>query len=156
MAGTATAPGEQEFAVHRTIRAPRERVFEAFLSAEPLRRWFGPDGFDTVTHDIDPRQGGLWRFTMHGPDGTEYPNWVRYVEFVAPERLVWDQGREVGGEPWHRTTVTLEETDGATHVTLHMRFPDAAARRRAVEDYGAVEGGKQTLARLAAHVEARA
>jgi uncharacterized protein YndB with AHSA1/START domain len=142
--------------VHRLIHAPRPNVFEAFLAAEPLRKWFGPDGFDTVTHEIDARREGLWRFTMHGPDGTKYPNWVRYVEFVPPERLVWDQGRDLGGEPWHRTTVTLEEADGATHVTLHMQFPDAAARRRAVEERGAVEGGKQTLARLAQYVEARA
>ena len=146
-------PDERSVVIHRTMQAPRERVFRAFLEAEALRKWFGPDGFDTVTHEMDARPGGLWRFTMHGPDGTDYPNWVRYLEITAPERIEWDQGDVVGGQPWFRTTITFEEVDGGTRVTLHSVFPDREARDKNVAEHGAVEGGHQTLARLAAFVE---
>jgi uncharacterized protein YndB with AHSA1/START domain len=139
--------------VRRLIHAPREKVFAAFLDAEAMRKWFGPDGFDTVTHEMDPRVGGIWLFTMHGPDGTDYPNWVKYLEIVPPERIQWDQGQTIGEAAWHRTTVTFEEAGEATDLTLHLQLPDADALRRAVDEVGAGEGGKQTLARLAAYVE---
>lgn len=138
----------------RTIRASRERVYEAFLDSAALARWFGPHGFQTVTHEMDARPGGLWRFTMHGPDGTEYPNWARYLELVPPERISWDHGDLVGGKPWFRTTVTFDEVEAGTHVILQSVFPTQKARDRSVEEVGAIEGGRQTLARLAAYVEA--
>lgn len=147
------AVAEHTITVRRTIRAPPQRVFDAFLDAAALRKWFGPDGFDTVTHGLDPRVGGMWIFTMHGPDGTDYPNWVKYLEITPPERIEWDQGQDPDEPPWHRTTVTFEEVGDGTEVTLHLRLPDAEALRRAVDEVGAIEGGKQTLARLGAYVE---
>lgn len=41
---------------------------------------------------------------------------------------------------------------GKTKVTIHMVFPTAADRDRVVKEYGAIEGGKQTLGRLAEHL----
>jgi uncharacterized protein YndB with AHSA1/START domain len=139
--------------IQRTIRAPRERVYEAFLDPAALARWFGPDGFQTDTHEMDVRTGGLWRFTMTGPDGTVFPNWVEYLELTPPQRIVWDQGEEVGGEAWFRTTITFDEVDDGTQVVLQTVFPTREARDKNVEASGAVEGGKQTLRRLATYVE---
>lgn len=139
--------------VERTIRAPRAQVFQAFLEPEALARWFGPHGFRTDTQAMDVRPGGLWRFTMTGPDGTEFPNWVKYLELTPPERIAWDQGDIVGGDPWFRSTITFEEVPDGTHVILESIFPTKEARDATVEEYGAIEGGHQTLARLAAYLE---
>ena len=52
----------------------------------------GPNGFTTTIHEMDVQVGGVWRFIMHGPDGTDYPNKIVYREIVKPERLVYDHG----------------------------------------------------------------
>tara|TARA_R100001132_G_C3249270_1_gene77043 strand:+ start:638 stop:871 length:234 start_codon:yes stop_codon:yes gene_type:complete len=65
--------------VERTISAPRELVFESLSDAGHLDQWWGPDGFVNETHEMDFAVGGLWRYTMHGPDGKDWPNWIRYT-----------------------------------------------------------------------------
>lgn len=154
MTGQADVVERRGLTVERTIHAPRQRVYEAFLEPEALARWFGPDGFRTDTHAMEARPGGLWRFTMTGPDGTDFPNWVKYLELTPPERIAWDQGDIVGGDPWFRSTITFHEVEESTHVVLESVFPTKEARDANAEEYGAVEGGKQTLARLAKHLEA--
>ena len=55
-----------------------------------------------------------------------------------------------------RTTVTFEELErNLTRVTLHATFPSAAERDRVVKQYGAAEGARQTLSRLADYVAGR-
>ncbi|HET8864841.1 MAG TPA: SRPBCC domain-containing protein, partial [Gracilimonas sp.] len=99
--------------------------------------------------------GGEWIFTMHGPDGTNYPNRVVYTRIEKPELLKYDHfaGYEEDGKPPHfKATITFEEVNGKTTVEMHMVFPTAEKRNEAAE-YGAVEGGHQTLARLAEFLE---
>lgn len=68
----------------RTIDAPRDLVFDAWTDPAHVGQWWGPDGFTTTTHEIDIRPGGVWRFTMHGPDGVDYPNEIAFEEIVPP------------------------------------------------------------------------
>jgi uncharacterized protein YndB with AHSA1/START domain len=137
----------------RTYDAPRARVFEAWTDATHLAQWWGPNGFTTTTHAIDVRPGGVWRFVMHGPDGTDYQNQITYEEIVKPERLVYRQGGDVDALPVQfRVTVTFEDLGGKTKLTMRMVFPSAAERDRVAEKYGAIEGAKQHLERLAQHL----
>jgi|SRR5271168_104160 len=137
----------------RVYDAPRALVFEAFTDAKHLAQWWGPNGFTTTTHTIDVRPGGVWRFVMHGPDGTDYQNRITYDEVVKPERLVYRHGGTVDVEPVQfHVTVTFEDLDGKTKLTMRMVFPSAAERDRVAEKYGAVEGAKQTLERLAGYL----
>ena len=48
--------------------------------------------------------------------------------------------------------MTLVERGGATEITLRAVFKTKAQRDEVVERYGAIEGGQQTLGRLAAYV----
>jgi len=137
----------------RVYDAPRALVFEAFTQPQHLAQWWGPNGFTTTTSAIDVRPGGVWRFVMHGPDGTDYQNRITYDEVVKPERLVYHHGGTVDVEPVQfRVTVTFEDLDGKTKLTMRMVFPSAAERDRVAEKYGAVEGAKQTLERLAGYL----
>jgi uncharacterized protein YndB with AHSA1/START domain len=137
----------------RVFDAPRELVFEGWANSKHLVQWWGPDGFTTTTRAIDMRPGGVWRFVMHGPDGTDYETRIVYDEIVKPERLIY---RHPGGEDVEpvqsQVTVTFEDYDGKTKLTMRMLFPSAAERDRVAEKYGAVEGAKQCLARLAEHL----
>jgi len=137
----------------RVYDAPRALVFEAFTDPRHLAQWWGPNGFTTTTHAIDVRPGGVWRFVMHGPDGTDYQNRITYDEVVAPERLVYHHGGGDDVEPVQfHVTVTFEDLGGQTRLTMRAVFPSVEQRDLVAEKYGAVEGAKQTFERLARHL----
>ncbi len=134
----------------RVFDAPRELVFDAWTNPQHVAKWWGPEGFTTTTKVMEVKVGGLWDYVMHGPDGTDYPNKSVYSKVEKPERLVYSNVGGKADDP-HLTcqmTVTFEETDGKTEVTLRMLFPSMDAVGHAKE-YGAEEGGHETLARLA-------
>jgi uncharacterized protein YndB with AHSA1/START domain len=136
---------DREIVTARVFDAERELVWEAWTHAEHVGQWWGPNGFRTTTHEMDVRPGGVWRFVMHGPDGVDYPNEIVYREVLKPERLVYLHGPV----PQFEVTVTFEEREGKTELTMRAVFKTAAERDRVVQESGAIEGAKQTLARLA-------
>ena len=139
-----------EIVISRVFDAPRELVWEAWTDPNHVVQWWGPNGFTTTIHEMDVRPGGVWRHTMHGPDGTDYPNKSVFVEVVKPERIVYTHGGGRKGSEGvsFKSTWTFEEQGGQTKLTIRMVFPTAEDRDRIVREYGAIEGGKQTLARL--------
>ncbi|MBB4063441.1 SRPBCC family protein [Gellertiella hungarica] len=140
--------------VSRVVNAPRDLVFEVFSTARHIDQWWGPDGFRNETHSMDFSVGGLWHYTMHGPDGKAWPNWIRYRLIERPARLVYDHGGELS-EPAHfHGEITFEEEGRHTRVTLRLVFPSLEAVETA-KSYGAVAGGQQTLARLDAYLAER-
>lgn len=58
----------------RTYDAAPAEVFDAHRDPARLARWWGPAGFSNTFSVFEFRPGGNWRFTMHGPDGKDYPN----------------------------------------------------------------------------------
>jgi uncharacterized protein YndB with AHSA1/START domain len=100
------------------------------------------------------REGGVWSFVMHGPDGRDYNNRITFDEIRKPERLRYHHGGGEGAEPVQfRTTVTFEDLgNGRTRLTLDAVFPSAAERDRVVREYGADKGAVETLARLGAYL----
>ncbi len=146
---------DREVVIRRRIEAPRQLVFEAFTEVRHLSQWWGPEGFSTTTSSFQFRVGGEWVFVMHGPDGTDYAEWIRWTEIVAPERIALLHG-EVRDDPNAFVSILTFESDG-TATTLEMRtvFPTKQARDIAVDKYHAIEGGQQTLANLAAYVTER-
>jgi uncharacterized protein YndB with AHSA1/START domain len=135
----------------RVINAPRALVFEAWTKAEHSGNWWGPRGFHATTQSMDVRPGE-WRFVMHA-DGADYKNRIVYLEVAKPQRLVYNHFGEEGGEEEKlQTTVTFLERGATTEVLLRALFPTVVAREFVVEKHGAIEGGKQTLERLAEFV----
>jgi uncharacterized protein YndB with AHSA1/START domain len=154
---TATTPSqtaEREIVVSRVFNAPREMVFRAWSSHEHLARWFGPNGFTITTHEMSFKPGGVWRFIMHGPDGRDYPNRIIFSEIVEPERLVYAHDDDGDIEQIHfNTTVIFEEAgQGKTKLTMRMVFSSKDEKDRVVEEFGAVEGGLETVGRLAKYL----
>jgi len=146
-AGTA----DREIVITRLFDAPRDLVFQAWTDPQHVDSWWGPTGFRTTTHEIDIRPGGLWRFTMHGPDGIDYPNKIVYLEITKPALLVYDHGDD--GQRGFHVTVTFEEQGNKTRLTMRSLFATAEEREMVVTKYHAIEGGNQTLDRFAQHLE---
>jgi uncharacterized protein YndB with AHSA1/START domain len=155
---SAIAPaGDAIIIVRRSVEAPRELVWRMWTEPQHIAKWWGPNGFTNTVHSMDVRPGGRWVYVMHGPDGTDYDNLILYREVVRPERLVYEHsGSEAVDDP-HRfhVVVTFKEKDGATEVVMHSTFPSVEARDHVIREFGALEGGKQTLDRFAAYAESR-
>jgi uncharacterized protein YndB with AHSA1/START domain len=152
---TVESASEREIVIARTFDAPRELVWELWTKPEHIARWWGPQGFTTSIEEFDLRTGGRFKHVMRGPDGTAYPNLSVFREIVPLERIVYSHGggKETGGGAHFEATWTFESLGARrTRVTGRMLFESADARDFVIREYGAVEGGKQTLARLAEQV----
>jgi uncharacterized protein YndB with AHSA1/START domain len=143
---------DREVVITRIIDAPRELVFEAFTDVRHLSQWWGPEGFTTTTRSFEFRVGGEWDYVMHGPDGTDYPNWISWTEIVPPERLALRHGEYAGDPNAFESVLTFTADGAATRIEMRTVFPTKQLRDEAVEKYHAVEGGRQTLGKLAAYV----
>lgn len=144
------ANAEREIVVTRLFNAPRELVFAAFTEREHAVNWWVPSG--TTIHEYDGRPGGLWRYTMPGPDGATYSFKIQFIRIDKPARLVYDYGADGEGAPAPvRTSVTFEEENGKTRVTLQLTFATAADREEAAQ-YGAAAGAQQALGSLAEYL----
>lgn len=144
---------DREIVTTRLIGGPRDLVFRAWTEAHHLARWFGPFGFSITTRAFEFRPGGVWDFDMIGPDGTVYPNWVEWQEIVAPERITYLQGARENDPEHFETTVHFAERPGGTEITLRALLQTKAQRDYLAENFGAVEGGRETLERLNEYVE---
>lgn len=143
---------EKEIVISRVIDGRRNLVFEAFTGEDHLGRWWGPNGFSITTSQFEFTPGGIWEFVMHGPDGTDYPNSLRFEEITPPGRIVFLHGERADDPNAFRSIITLEDADDGTEVTLRSVFQTKEQRDTAVAEYHAVEGGEQTLGRLAEYL----
>ena len=142
---------DRELILRREVPFARELVWKAMTEPEHVNRWWGPDGFRNEGVTMDFRVGGAWTFDMVGPDGTRYPNHSVFKEITPPSRLVFDHGD--GQRIWFEATVTLQETGSGTLIALRQLYPSRESRDEVVHKYGAIEGGKQHLAKLEAYVK---
>ena len=154
LTGREADSSEREIATTRVLDAPRDVVWRAWTDPEQVVQWWGPKGFTTTIEEMDVRPGGVWRHTMHGPDGTDYPNRVVFLEVREPGCLAYLHGEP--GEPDHFfATVLFDDEGGKTRLSMRSLFPSEADRDRVAEEYGAVEGMESTIDELAAFLAAR-
>ncbi len=143
---------DREVAYTREFEAPRETVWKALTESGRIEKWWGPRGFSTRTEKMDVRPGGSWVFDMIGPDGQVYPNHIVYDEVEAPSRLTYRHVEKPEEDTcFFRTIATLEPVEGSstrTRLTFRMQFESPEMLSTLDRECGAIEGGKQTLARL--------
>lgn len=134
----------------RVFDAPRDLVFEVWTDHKHLDQWWGPTGFRNTTYEFAFKPGGVWRFTMHGPDGRNYPNQVIFETILRPELITYRHGGGEESNPLEfQVEVKFEIEGGGTRITQRTVFPTAEQLDFVVRDHGAIEGGKQHFARLA-------
>jgi uncharacterized protein YndB with AHSA1/START domain len=149
------SPTSREIVITRVLDAPRALVWEVWTKPEHIAQWWGPNGFTTTIEEFDLRPGGRFKQTMHGPDGTDYPNLSVFREIVPLERIVYSHGggRKGGIGVHFEATWTFESVgENKTRVTGRSIFETPEMRERVAREFGAIEGGKQHLGRLAQHL----
>src|SRR5689334_533389 len=121
-----------EIEITRMYDAPVALVWDAWTDPEQVAQWWGPRGFTLTTHSKDLRPGGHWTYTMHGPDGVDYPNSTLYYEVEHHAKLVYDHGANDDRPALFRVTVLFSEVQGKTKMEMRMTFatPEAAEESR--------------------------
>ncbi len=142
----------------RTIAAPPERVYRAWLDPELLRLWLAPASFSVERVEVDERVGGHHRTWQVGPDGASGGFDCELLELVPNRRIVF-RWRFVGpdrvADPSHDSVLTItfaEAPEGETELTLVHERLDALykAMPQIVENVG--RGWGMALDNLAAAV----
>src|SRR5688572_21764552 len=141
-----------ELKITRIYDAPVEAVWDAWTDPKQVAQWWGPRGFTLTSHSKDLRVGGTWKYTMHGPDGVDYPNTTKYLEVEKHRKLVYDHGANDEREALFRVTVLFSESNGKTtmDMTMSLPTPEAAAETRKMVKEA---GGYSTWDRLAEYLE---
>ena len=140
-----------ELYITREYDAPVKLVWDAWTDPKKIEKWWGPRGFTLTTHSKDLRTGGTWIYTMHGPDGTDYPNKTTYLEVKEHALLVYDHGASDDKPPMFRVTVRFAENQGKTRMEMTMALPtpEAAAETK---KFIRKAGGDATWDRLAEYL----
>jgi len=141
-----------EIKLFRIYDAPVNMVWDAWTDPAQAAQWWGPRGFTLTTHSKDLRPGGSWIYTMHGPDGTDYPNSTKYFVVEPHTKLVYDHGSNGESAPLFRVTVLFAEVDGKTHMDMTMTLPSAEAAAE-TRKFIKSAGGDSTWDRLAEYLE---
>ena len=136
----------REIVTTRVFDAPRALVWRSWSDPEQLKRWWGPRGFTNTFHVFEFRPGGAWRFVMHGPNGTDYPNECMFVEIAEPERIVLDHL----SAPRFRLTAKFDEVGEQTKLTFRQLF-DTKQTYESIKRLATL-GNEQNLDKLAEHL----
>lgn len=108
--------------IARTLKAPRARVFKAFIDGWAMAKWSPPHGWVGQVHESDPTVGGRYRMSFRELDtGAEHAFGGTYVEIDAPSRLVYTDAFETDAEAMQgtmTTTVTIGGEDGAAELSV--------------------------------------
>ena len=142
--------------LQRTIPAPPERVYRAWLEPELLRRWLAPGDLEVTRVEVDERVGGRYRIWHGSAEGDVGGFECELLELVPGRRIVFRWGfagpeRDAGPVYDSLLTITLEEAPGgATALTLvQERLDDLYAAMPDVAD-NVGPGWELVLGKLAA------
>jgi uncharacterized protein YndB with AHSA1/START domain len=133
----------RELRITRSFKAPIELMWEVWTNPEHVINWWGPDGFTTTIHTMEVKEGGEWTLTMHGPDGTNYPNRSVYKEIIPMKKIVFEHFN-----PHFFTTVLFESKGAETLVDWSMLFDTAEMRDIVVKAHKADDGLRQNMEKL--------
>jgi uncharacterized protein YndB with AHSA1/START domain len=138
----------RELLTTATFNAPLVLIWEAWTNADKIVHWWGPDGFTATIHQMDFREDGEWKLTLHGPDGTNYPNRSIYREIIPLKKIVFEHFN-----PHFITTVLFESVEDGTEIQWNMRFDSEEQYDLIVKAHKADEGQKQNIERLNKYIE---
>lgn len=141
---------DRDLVVTRTFDAPARLVFEAWTTPALMQRWWVPKsiGLTMTACEMDVRTGGGYRFTFVFDNDPSKPMsfFGKYLEVTPPSRLVWTNEESADGAV---TTLTFEERDGKTLLTMVDHYPSKEALDAAIES-GSTGAFEETFEQLEA------
>jgi uncharacterized protein YndB with AHSA1/START domain len=145
--GTAkvTLPTDTQILITREFDAPKELIWKAWTTPELLKQWWHANRGEVTVAEIDLQVGGAWRSVMVTTEGEfEVAFHGEYREIEPYDRIVSTEAFEGVPNPDENATVntvTFEETDGRTLVTVRVDAPSKEVRDAIIES--GMEAGMQ-------------
>nr|WP_199000831.1 SRPBCC family protein [Flavobacterium sp. ASV13] len=127
----------------KTLNAPVDLVWEVWTNPEHIANWWGPNGFTNTIHKMDVQENGEWNLTMHGPDGTNYPNRSVFKEVIPFEKIVFEHFN-----PHFITTVKFDSKDNQTILDWSMLFDTPEMYDIVVKVHKADQGQRENVEKL--------
>lgn len=127
----------------RSYEATPAQVFTCLRDPAHLARWWGPEGFSNTIDVFEFVPGGAWSFTMHGPDGKDYPNKSVFRAIEPDMRVVIDHDCE----PLFTLEIRLTPHGAGTRVEWLMDFQNKTFAQ-SMKDF-LLSANEQNLDRLA-------
>jgi uncharacterized protein YndB with AHSA1/START domain len=117
-------------ALKRRLKAPPEKVYEAWTQPEKMIRWWGVTGNPKPpTAETDLRIGGRFRVQFWDPDGEHHSVSGVYREIVPARKLVFSWAWQSTPERESQVTLDFRPDGDATILTLtHEQFFSEKAR----------------------------
>jgi uncharacterized protein YndB with AHSA1/START domain len=137
---------DQVIRTQRTVPHAPDEVYGAFADPARLAKWWGPRGFTNTFELFEFKEGGSWKYTMHGPGASNYRNESVFTGLEPGKRVVIQHV----SQPRFMLMVSLSPTDTGTLILWIQEFEDpkvAAAVRHIAEP-----GNEQNLDRLQMHL----
>ena len=114
--------------LHRVVRAPRERIYRAFLNPEAMAKWLPPNGYTGKVHEMDARVGGNYRMSFTNfTTGHTHSFGGTYTELVPNEKIRYTDKFDDPNLPGEmQATITLKEVACGTELNIVQEgIPDA-------------------------------
>ncbi|MBD0824529.1 SRPBCC domain-containing protein [Aestuariibaculum marinum] len=103
----------------RILKAPVDKVYQAFSNPSHLKVWWGPEGYTNTFHEFDLRPGGKWSLTMHSPTKANYEN-ASIFKTIKPQKLV---SMSRTSHPIFDMEIGFEKlNDSETQISFRMIF----------------------------------
>ncbi|MGD0301678.1 MAG: SRPBCC family protein [Bryobacteraceae bacterium] len=117
-----TLPTDREIVMTREFNAPARILFEVWTKPEHVRKWYAVRGTTMTVCEIDLRVGGAWRWVVTHPKGGEIAFSGVFREVDPPRRLQRTEVFESVPGAESLVTLTFDEHDGQTTLTINMLF----------------------------------
>ena len=138
--------------VTRVIKAPAERVYNAFLDADALAKWLPPGGYTAKVYSLDAKVGGKYRMSFTSLDKKDHHVFGgKYLELTPHTKIRYTDVFETDNPAMKGemiTTITFKPVKGGTEVTA---VQEGIPKLIPVE--GAEMGWNMSMDNLAALVE---
>lgn len=133
----------------RTVKAPVELVWKVWTEPRHIIQWWGPNDHTTTIHEMDFREGGEWKLTLHNhSNGQDYPNRSIFREIVPLKKIVFEHFN-----PHFFATVLFEAKGEGTRIEWTSLFDTEEMLETVINVFNAKEGQKQNFERLERYLE---
>jgi uncharacterized protein YndB with AHSA1/START domain len=149
MSEVKAASKPEPLVISRVFFAPREKVFEAWSSADHIKRWFSPETCTVPEAEVDFQPGGVFTVCMRSPEGQNFWSKGVFTEIWPPERLAFTSTVSIDGSDKFSvlTKVAFEKEGAGTRMVVHQVY-DIHDESFISAVAGSAEGWRTTLDKL--------
>lgn len=147
--------------VKREFAAGLPLVWDAWTKPELLDLWWAPKPYRTITKSMDFREGGVWLYSMVGPENdthwckADYKKIEALKSFSGLDAFCDENGRVNPDFPRSFWENTFRENEDTTTVDIVISYEDLAALEKVIQ-MGFREGFTAALSNLDQYLEAQA